>query len=129
MAKYLLDTHVLLWMTKQPENIPVLAKSILESENRLLVSHICIWEMAIKIKTQKLNVAIDLPDFITSSIKNYSLELLPISLQHIYFTQQLHLHHRDPFDKLLIAQSLSEDIPINTSDEAFDAYGIKRIWR
>jgi len=129
MKKYLIDTQILIWMAQQPNNISVLAKDILESENELFLSHVSVWEIAIKIKTEKLNIENSLSEFIKSSVEKYSLKLFPISLQHIYYTQQLSLHHRDPFDRLLIAQSMSENLPIISSDDAFDAYDVKRIWK
>jgi PIN domain nuclease of toxin-antitoxin system len=129
MKKYLIDTQVLIWMAQQPENLSSLSRAILESENELFLSFVSIWEMAIKIKVQKLNIEIDLSDFIGSSIEKYNLKLFPISLQHIYFTQKLSLHHRDPFDRLLIAQALSEKMHLISSDVAFDAYDVQRIWK
>ncbi len=129
MKKYLIDTQVLTWMAQQPENLSSLSRAILESENELFLSFVSIWEMAIKIKVQKLNIEIDLSDFIGSSIEKYNLKLFPISLQHIYFTQKLSLHHRDPFDRLLIAQALSEKMHLISSDVAFDAYDVQRIWK
>ncbi len=129
MKKYLIDTHVLIWMAQQPENLSVLSKGILESANELFLSQVSVWEMAIKIKAEKLNIVADLSWFIQSSIEKYKLEVLQISLPHIYHTQQLPLHHRDPFDRLLIAQSMSENIPIISSDDVFDVYDVERIWK
>jgi len=129
MNKYLLDTHVFLWMMQSPDNLSAFAESILESENKLFLSHASIWEMAIKIKIQKLNVGVLLSDFVDLSIAKHRLELFPISVPHIYYTQELPLHHRDPFDRLLIAQSIFENMPIVSADDIFDSYGIQRIWQ
>lgn len=129
MDKYLADTHVLLWMAELPENIPTRPKAILESGNVILLSHVSVWEIAIKAKTQKLELQFDLSDYIDFSISRYGFQLFPITLQHINYTQQLTLHHRDTFDRLLIAQSFVENIPVISSDEVFDLYGVQRIWK
>ncbi len=129
MEKYLIDTHVLIWMAQQPENIPPLAKAILESENEILLSYVCVWEIAIKVRTKKLEIQLELPDYINSSVQKYGFQLFPITLNHIYHTFHLELYHRYPFDRLLIAQSVFEDTPIISSDEIFDSYGVKRIWK
>lgn len=127
MKGCLIDTHVLIWMAQQPENIPAKSKEILLSATNIFLSHVSVWEIAIKIKTGKLDVG-NLSKFLYSSVTNYRLILLPISLRHIFYIEQLPLHHRDPFDRLLIAQSLSEQLLFITADGAFDAYGIDKVW-
>jgi PIN domain nuclease of toxin-antitoxin system len=127
MEGCLIDTHVLIWMAQQPENIPAKSKEILLSSTKIFLSHVSVWEIAIKTKTGKLDVG-NLSDFLYSSITNYRLTLLPISLRHIFYTHELPLHHRDPFDRLLIAQAASEQLTFVTADKAFDDYGVSRIW-
>jgi PIN domain nuclease of toxin-antitoxin system len=125
---YLLDTHTLIWLAEEPDKLSSKAKIILHSENKLLLSSVSVWEMAIKIKANKLNVEIPLKDFVNKAIEKHELKLLSVSLPHIYYTQQLELHHKDPFDRLLIAQSFEQNIPIISSDEIFDLYKVNRIW-
>ncbi len=84
--------------------------------------------MSIKLKTGKLKLKQPLDLFIEYFQRDYFFQLPDISLRHIYYTQQLPLHHRDSFDRILIAQSSIEKIDIVTSDEIFDAYGVTRIW-
>ena len=84
--------------------------------------------MAIKVKTGKLNISQPLPTFIHNFQRDYKFNLLDISLSHIFELLQLPLHHSDPFDRLLIARSITENLPIISSDVAFDAYGVTRIW-
>jgi len=84
--------------------------------------------MAIKLKTGKLSLALPLEEFVTTAASKHFLNFLPISLAHIYHTQQLELHHRDPFDRLIIAQSITENIPVISSDAVLNAYGITRVW-
>lgn len=127
MDDCLIDTHVLIWMAQQPENIPAKAKETILSADKIFLSHVSVWEMAIKIKTGKLDVG-NLSNFLYSSVANYKLVMLPISLKHIFSTQELPLHHRDPFDRLLIAQAISEKLTFITVDKAFDAYGINTVW-
>lgn len=85
--------------------------------------------MAIKIKTAKLQLQLPLEQFIDRAVEKHRLTFLPVTLHSIYHTQQLPLHHRDPFDRLLIAQALTEHIPVISSDAVWDAYGVQRIWQ
>ena len=128
MQKFLLDTHTFIWLAEQPEKLSTTSISVLNSNNELLLSHASVWEMAVKIKIGKLKLKMSLEEFITKAAEKHKLEFLPILLTHIYFTQTLPFHHRDPFDRLLIAQSLTENISIVSFDEVFDSYNAKRIW-
>lgn len=128
MQNVLLDTHTIIWLANDPKLLSVTAKAALNSESRLLLSHVSVWEMAIKIKTGKLNLKLPLKGFILKATEKHSLDFLDISLEHIYYTQTLPLYHQDPFDRLLIAQSLIENIAIISSDKIFDSYDIKRVW-
>lgn len=124
----LLDTQVLIWVEKKNTQLsPKTLKTIL-SEPVLLVSQVSVWELAIKVKTGKLDLGKPLDEFIENFLITYRCSLLDISLAHIYKTEQLPLHHRDPFDRLLIAQAAVEQIPIVSSDKWFDQYEIQRIW-
>ena len=87
-----------------------------------------IWEVAIKFNKGKLDLSLPFDDFVETTIHSYSLRLLNIQISHLRRVARMPLHHRDPFDRLLIAQSLVENIPIITSDAAFDHYSISRIW-
>ncbi len=125
----LLDTQILIWLAQSPDSISNTAKLFLFTDVKLMLSHVSIWEIAIKIKTGKLQLDDNLDKFISIALQKQNLELLPISLPHIYQTQQLELHHRDPFDRLLAAQSIVENMPIISSDEIFDQYQVQRIWK
>ena len=128
MQKFLLDTHTLIWIAEQPQKLSSKSTSVLNSSNQLLLSHVSVWEMAIKIKTGKLKLKMKLDEFITKAAEKHKLNFLPILLTHIYQTQIFPFHHRDPFDRLLIAQAITENIAIISSDEIFDAYNSNRIW-
>lgn len=104
----LLDTHVLLWLAKEPERLSLTVNTKLNSNEVLCLSHASVWEIAIKSAIKKIELDFPIRQFIEIAVFKHSLILLPISLDHIYFVNQLPLHHRDPFDRLLIAQSLTE---------------------
>jgi PIN domain nuclease of toxin-antitoxin system len=125
---FLLDTQIIIWIEEDPAKISPTAHSILETHEDVYFSKASVWEMAIKVKTGKLNISQPLPAFIGNFRKDYKFNLLDISLSHIFAIVNQPLHHRDPFDRLLIAQSLTEGFAIISSDSAFDAYGVNRVW-
>ena len=84
--------------------------------------------MAIKHSIGKLNFDLAFDEFIEQQIIRNGIELLPITINHITVVATLPLHHRDPFDRILIAQALAENIPILSADKIFDAYPIRRVW-
>src|ERR1700709_1020589 len=113
MEIILIDTQILIWMALEPEKLSQLAQdAIVDSNHILQLSYVSIWEMAIKIKTGKLNIGYPLVDFIDMAIEKHQLKLLDISLSHIYYTQELELIHRDPFDRIIAAQALVENIQL-----------------
>lgn len=124
----LLDTQILIWLEEQPEKIKDDVKEKIFSEPLVLFSLVSVWEIAIKIKTGKLALQNSLEALVEDFIKDYSFDILHISQEHIYYTQQLPMYHKDPFDRLLLAQTIVEKIDIVSSDEIFDLYGVKRIW-
>ena len=128
--KYLLDTSTYLWFVTADEQLSDMARTLLEdSEHEAFLSLVTIWEMAIK---SSLARGLELPSpfdqFIENEIKLDRFQLLDITVPHLKRLAALPYHHRDPFDRLLIAQSLVEDLPIITSDRAFDPYPIDRLW-
>ena len=128
MESYLLDTHVLLWMASNSALLSDKTKEILKTDSQFLFSYASIWEMSIKIKSEKLKLSFPLQDFMERAIQEHALVLHEISLAHIYHTQTLPLHHRDPFDRLIIAQAVQDNLIIVSADDLFDNYGVKRCW-
>lgn len=126
---YLIDTQIFIWLAESPEKISTVGKSIIASDAKLFFSTASIWEMAIKVKTGKLVLEQQLEDFIDTAFSKHRIELLPVSVVAIYYTQQLELHHKDPFDRILVAQASVLNIPIVSSDEIFDQYPVERIWK
>lgn len=104
------------------------SKGLLESEADLLLSIASIWEMAIKISIGKLSLPSPFDEFISDQLSRNSIELLPIQLAHLGLVSALPFHHRDPFDRLLIAQAITERYPIVSIDDKFDAYSVRRLW-
>jgi PIN domain nuclease of toxin-antitoxin system len=127
--RLLLDTHTFLWFV---ENSPNLSNNALthikDVSNEVYVSIASIWELAIKISTGKLQIAQPLELFVPSQLRLNKMSALQITLDHVALVATLPLHHRDPFDRLLIAQALTTQMPIVSKDEALDAYGITRLW-
>ena len=127
--KFLIDTHTLLWIVTNDKKLSKTANKLyLNSENLIFVSLASIWEMAIKISLKKLSIEEPLKDFIHTQIKRNDIRILNIEPEHILLLENLPFHHRDPFDRLIISQSMNENIPLLSSDKVFDRYPIKRIW-
>ena len=123
--KILLDTHIFIWMATEPERLSTdLADKIVNPQNSIFLSIVSIWEMQIKVALGKLDLMSDLEITIDSQVKSNRIQLLLIDLQHIYALKNLPSHHRDPFDRLLIAQSQIEQMTLATVDRLFDLYEI-----
>ncbi len=127
--RHLLDTDALLWYTLADPKLSTTAKAlILDPANAILISPASYWEIAIKIRIGKLTLHRPYPDFIDACLNKYGFKILPIEPRHTGVLTTLPFHHKDPFDRLLVAQAMVESIPIIGSDPAVDAYGIKRLW-
>ena len=127
--RLLLDTHILIWTAIKPEKLSQRATQLLlDDSNELYLSYASIWEMQIKLGLGKLDLKVPLPTLIEAQQKTNNLQLLTISLSHLYKINDLSSHHKDPFDRLIIAQSLSEEMPVISTDTAFDGYSIERLW-
>jgi PIN domain nuclease of toxin-antitoxin system len=127
--RVLVDTHTFIWDLLDDPKSSRLARQILKSnEHELVFSLVSLWEIAIKIKTGKLSTIGSSVAYIRSQMDDYGMELLPIRYDHVLNLEQLPHHHGDPFDRLLIAQALTESFPILTADAIFKRYGVKVIW-
>ena len=125
-APLLLDTHVFLWWSLATERLSARSREhLLAQPDDLRLSVASAWEIAIKRATGRLQV----PDtLVERSLRTHGLSLLPIELAHCRRVAALPLHHRDPFDRMLVAQALEEGLPLVSADARLDAYGVKRIW-
>jgi PIN domain nuclease of toxin-antitoxin system len=99
-----------------------------DGRNDILLSIASVWEMAIKQSTGKLNLGTPYSSFIAEQIRLNSMELLPVRLEHLDIITTLPLHHRDPFDRLLIAQAMVENIILISADSVFSLYPVQRMW-
>jgi len=125
----LFDTHSFIWWANESANLSATALAALEDENnRLFLSDVSIWEMQIKIQLGKMKLNMPLPDLIESQKQDNNVEMLSIKTEHILALDNLPSHHKDPFDRLLIAQSRVENLTIVTLDPEFSAYGAKILW-
>ena len=127
--RLLLDTHAFLWFVLNDPQLSAAARShINDPANDILVSPASYWEIAVKVGLRKLNLHASYDDFMRRGIDGNDFEILPIEPRHTSLLTTLPLHHRDPFDRLMIAQAMVEVIPIVTMDAAFDSYGVRRLW-
>ncbi|MBV6624158.1 MAG: type II toxin-antitoxin system VapC family toxin [Rivularia sp. (in: Bacteria)] len=127
--KILLDSHVLIWWASSSEKLSKKVYDLInDTSNTLLFSIASVWEMQIKLQLGKLNLNSTLPTLINNQQRVNNLQILPVELTHIYALNNLPSHHKDPFDRLLIAQAIVEQIPLASIDEVFDNYPIQRLW-
>ncbi len=132
MPRGLMDTHTFIWFSlNDPQLSQVARRFLMDGRNERLLSIASIWEMAIKAKTGKLDLKQPLDQFLAQHLIPLRISILPIHLTHTLQVWQLpspHIDHKDPFDRLIISQSLVENLLIIGCDNKFDAYGIQRIW-
>lgn len=126
--KLLLDTHALIWFLDGSERISGRARTHIEKNgNTSYISIASIWEMAIKLSLNKLQMTMPfetLKDYITDN----GFQILPLRFDHALQVSRLPFHHRDPFDRIIIAQGMVEKMPLLSADHQFDHYAIERIW-
>ncbi len=124
----LLDTHTVIWYFQDDKKLPTNVSELLEDpENRLFVSIASLWEIAIKLNLGKLTLEIAFSD-LQEILERFLIETLPISFANMEEYLGLLLHHRDPFDRMLIAQSITHSLTVVSVDTAFDAYPVQRVW-
>lgn len=125
----LLDTHTFLWMSLDDPQLSETAREKLSGvENVLYLSSASYWEIAIKISMGKYTLTEPLAAFVQREIVANHLKLLPIDVDHAAEVSTLSFHHKDPFDRMLVAQSIVGSFPIVSRDAIFDQYGVARIW-
>ncbi len=128
--RVLLDTHAFIWLVTDDPKLSPTAKSIfLDSNNELLLSAVTAFEIAIKHSLGKLILREPPSTFLHNRILANALTPFPITIDHCLPLAELPFHHRDPFDRLLVAQALRENLPILSADDPLSAYGVERIWQ
>ena len=127
--KLLLDTHAFIWWASEPEKLSINVLSLLENrDNTLVLSVASVWEIQIKRQIGKLKLDIPLWQILESQQQINDLQILSIHLAHVVALDNLPAHHKDPFDRLLIAQANVEDMLLVSKDEAFSNYSVRLIW-
>lgn len=127
--RLLLDTHTFLWWV---EDAPALSKkarqAVANPDNECLLSLVSCWEMAIKLRLGKLKLANRIERFIPEQLSVNGFRQLEIDFRHVARVATMPFHHRDPFDRLLVAQAKEEKLAIVSANAVFQKYGVKRIW-
>ena len=125
--RVLLDTHTFIWAITDERRLSPKARSLIAS-SELWWSVVSLWEAIQKARVGKLSLRLPAGPFLTGELSSNHVRLLPVSLSHVLRIEELPLHHRDPFDRLLIAQSIEEGWPIITADPWFARYPVDVIW-
>jgi PIN domain nuclease of toxin-antitoxin system len=127
--KLLLDTHSFIWWDSEPDRISSHALALCrDPENTLLLSVVSAWEIQIKMQLGKLKLDLPLAEVVASQERINNLEILPIRLEHVMALEKLPIHHKDPFDRLLIAQAGIEEATLVSRDSIFAKYPVKVVW-
>jgi PIN domain nuclease of toxin-antitoxin system len=125
----LLDTHTFIWFVDDDPSLSQKAKQLIEdAANTRWLSIANPWEMAIKYSIGKLTLNTPLAKYLDKNLPLHMVQLLPIQLTHLATVSTLPLHHRDPFDRLIISQAMVENLTVVSADADFDRYPIQRAW-
>ncbi len=126
--KALLDTHTFLWAIADERRLSRRAQQVYTGPHDLWLSVASVWEILIKMQAGRLPLPSPSGPYLVKELAKNRIEVLPIALDHVLRVESLPPHHRDPFDRLLIAQSIEEGWPIITADPLFDRYPVEVIW-
>jgi PIN domain nuclease of toxin-antitoxin system len=128
--KLLLDTHAFIWWDSEPDRLPSLVREhCLNRANMVFLSVASVWEIQIKRQLGKLNLRIPLTEILSGQQETNGLLILPVTLPHVLELDSLAAHHKDPFDRLLIAQARAEDAILVSGDSVFASYGVRLLWQ
>lgn len=129
VVRALLDTHALIWFAFDDSKLSRRARSVLlDLENEILVSATSAWELTTKVRVGKLPIASRFAVEFREKVRNLGFQELAITVEHGQRAGLLPGEHRDPFDRMLMAQAISENIPIVSNEQVFDEYHVRRIW-
>lgn len=123
----LLDTHTLLWFLNEDANLPPNLRQRIEEANTVFASIVSVWEIAIKLNIGKLTLLTPF-ETLDADISASGIEILPITFQSAVTCRSLPLHHRDPFDRMLVAQAITHSLIFVSRDAVLDSYTIQRLW-
>jgi PIN domain nuclease of toxin-antitoxin system len=127
VTNLLLDTHAFIWYSENDSKLPESIKTEIETADRVCISIASLWEIAIKLSIGKLSLRSNY-ESIESSLEPAGIDLLPIYFTDTVQVMNLPLHHRDPFDRILIAQAINNSLTLVSCDAAFTAYPIQLRW-
>jgi len=126
---FILDTHTFLWFIGGEPLLPMKIRTLIEDPaNRRFLSVASLWEIGIKISIGKLNIDMPLEELLLHHIEKNAIQILHIRFADILEVSIMPFHHRDPFDRLIIAQAIVENVQIFSIDEVFDSYPVQRQW-
>lgn len=127
--KYLPDTHAVIWLLESPEKIPARTLAALsDSSNQVFLSPVVTWEIGIKAKLGKLKLKVAIAELARFCIEEYRFEEMPITVAHTTAVARLANLHKDPFDRLLVAQAMTEKLRIVTDDTMIRSYKVATVW-
>jgi PIN domain nuclease of toxin-antitoxin system len=127
--RVLLDTHALLWIiADSPRLSPAARQTAGDAAVTKLVSIASLWEIAVKVQVKKLDLGMEFDGFADLIESRRLAEFLPITPAHVKRLRHMELHHRDPFDRMLVAQALAENLTLVSADASLDAYRVQRLW-
>ena len=127
--RYLLDTHTFLWFLTDDKRLSSRAKGIIEDINNVIfLSSASVWELSIKSSIGKIKFFVSLEEIINTAMNVYDFKHLPITIQYSLEVAKLPLYHRDPFDRVLIAQARVENMVLITCDSYMKQYDVNVIW-
>ncbi len=125
----LLDSHAFVWMHEEPHKLSVnVAYEILNPANQIFLSVVTVWELQIKIALKKFSFSDTLENVILREQQTNKVQILPVNLSHALYLENLPLHHKDPFDRLLISQAIVENMTLVSADEQFAKYQVNLLW-
>lgn len=130
--KYIIDTHTFIWFNKGSENLSKLSRQIIENDgNEIFISIVSLWEMSIKISLGKLKIEMPYENII-DDVYGANMQIISLDFVHTVIQNKLPFHHKDPFDRIIASQALSEKMDLISNDEVFDEYftnsKIRRVW-
>jgi PIN domain nuclease of toxin-antitoxin system len=128
VSRLLLDTHALLWWATDDDRLPPSAREAIVAAEVVYASDVSLWELCVKSSIGKLRLRPDAAKWFEQQLRLARFARLAIAAAHIAAVENLPLHHRDPFDRLLICQAFEENLTVVTTDEKFAAYAVPTIW-
>jgi PIN domain nuclease of toxin-antitoxin system len=127
--KYLLDTHTAIWWLFNPEKLSAKAKQIiLDNSTEIFFSNASYWELCIKISLKKLDLGTATPAKMRDELRKNQVQSIGIEPEHCDRLLRLAFHHRDPFDRLLVATAQTANLVLISADRSFDSYSVRRVW-